>query len=543
MKVTLDGSDSHTTLLWVFWHSLLLYLLSACQVYDPDLARINAIDADTAAVTMVNDSGIQNSDSTRVNDDTRVPGVADCIPNPDDDGTCPLICPEVCDDRDNDCDGATDEGEASDSCVLANAQARCAKGTCTITGCDYPFGDCDRVVANGCETALNNEFNCGGCGISCNELQNAQTVLCIADVCSPSRCEDGFDDCDADPSNGCETSLDTLDNCGGCGVKCDAKSCRGGICSQLDCEPGYADCDRDEDNKCEVSLNSVTNCGRCGNACSAGNASVTCEHGKCAVVKCKPGFDDCDGDESNGCETALDTVTDCGRCDKVCEVSVGVASCGGGVCTSAVCASGSADCDSDIDNGCETSLRTLDDCGMCGQPCTALRENQWVTCETGVCLLADCTAGSYDCDQDPLTGCESSLKDLQNCGECGRICDYDHAIASCSDGSCKMVSCESGFDNCNSDDTDGCETAVTTIDNCGECGRMCPHFEHTITGCSNGQCVVVACEAGWDDCDGDDSNGCETPLNTVENCGGCFFVCNVAGPFCCPNGYCAWWCL
>ncbi len=37
----------------------------------------------------------------------------------------------------------------------------------------------------------------------------------------PIVCELGFGNCDSDPANGCETMLDTVDNCGICGFTCD----------------------------------------------------------------------------------------------------------------------------------------------------------------------------------------------------------------------------------------------------------------------------------------------------------------------------------
>jgi hypothetical protein len=577
----------------VFGYSVLLYLPTACQVYNQELVQSTSEDTGMGVDGAGGDaSGARRDASIADDDDTGVPVVTDCVPNLDDDGTCPMICPEVCDNKDNDCDDLTDEAEASNSCNLANAVATCIDGACAIAECEHLFGDCDDEAANGCETPLNTDTDCGSCGGSCEELQNAEDVLCVEGVCTPTQCVEGFDDCDADASNGCETSLDTLDNCGGCGVICDGLSCQGGICSQLECEEGFADCDGDQDNGCEVSLDSVTNCGRCGHACSAENATVACEEGECVFVKCKPGFGDCDNDESNGCETALNTVTDCGQCGKVCEVPDGVASCAGGICTAAECEEGRADCDGDVENGCETSLRTLENCGVCGQPCTPSYANQTVTCETGVCQLADCETGFYDCDQDPLTGCESSLKDRLNCGECGRLCDYDHATESCSSGSCELIACEAGFGNCNSDVVDGCETDLTTTDNCGECGRLCDYDhatescssgsceliacdsgfdncnsdiadgcetdltttdncgecgrtcqqDHTTFSCTNGQCVIVACESGWDNCDEDDSNGCEASLKSSENCGRCGHQCTLIGPFCCDDGTCAWWC-
>jgi hypothetical protein len=75
------------------------------------------------------------------------------------------------------------------------------------------------------------------------------------------------------------------------------------------------------------------NCGACGNACLRGtNQEAACVSGKC-VTFCNPGFDDCDGDVSNGCERPVASDPDnCGACGRAC------ATCGG---PSAACTDGS----------------------------------------------------------------------------------------------------------------------------------------------------------------------------------------------------------
>lgn len=49
--------------------------------------------------------------------------------------------------------------------------------------------------------------------------------------------------------------------------------------------------------------NSARHCGRCGNTCGRRpNAESPCVDGAC-VVRCRPGFLDCNGDAADGCET------------------------------------------------------------------------------------------------------------------------------------------------------------------------------------------------------------------------------------------------
>jgi len=48
--------------------------------------------------------------------------------------------------------------------------------------------------------------------------------------------------------------------------------------------------------------------------------------------------------------------------------------------------------------------------------------------------------------------------------------------------------------------------------NCGDCGRACPTFAGADTQCNHGRCALV-CHGTTSNCDGDVSNGCETPLS------------------------------
>src|SRR5207248_9472797 len=75
------------------------------------------------------------------------------------------------------------------------------------------------------------------------------------------------------------------------------------------------------DTGCETDVSaSATNCGACGAACpaTAPNAAPTCAMGTCAL-NCKPGFGDCDGVASNGCEVDFSNDNkNCTMCGKAC---------------------------------------------------------------------------------------------------------------------------------------------------------------------------------------------------------------------------------
>lgn len=70
---------------------------------------------------------------------------------------------------------------------------------------------------------------------------------------------------------------------------------------------GFAHC-QSGNTGCETNVRTdVTRCGSCTRNCNTTirNANnVTCNAGTCAYTSCKPGFGNCDGVASNGCECA-----------------------------------------------------------------------------------------------------------------------------------------------------------------------------------------------------------------------------------------------
>jgi hypothetical protein len=61
------------------------------------------------------------------------------------------------------------------ACSFADASASCQNGSCLLGQCNANFADCDLNPANGCETPLNTLSNCGGCGVACSN-PNGSTV-------------------------------------------------------------------------------------------------------------------------------------------------------------------------------------------------------------------------------------------------------------------------------------------------------------------------------------------------------------------------------
>jgi len=130
----------------------------------------------------------------------------------------------------------------------------------------------------------------------------------------------------------------------------------------------------------------------------------------------------------------------------------------------------------------------------------------------------DCPPGQTDCSGV----CVDLDTDKEHCGTCDNPCAFDHAGAACVDGTCQMTGCEQGFADCNDDPEDGCETDLTTNENCGSCGNACEEGEN----CIEGQCTFHCDDLdgdGYEDaaCGGDDCDDGDAGINpgAEEICG------------------------
>ena len=301
---------------------------------------------------------------------------------------------EVCNERDDDCDGAVDEdfdldadpshcGRCDVSCTAgASAAPACTAGVCDLT-CDPGFLDCDADPANGCEAAENEATSCGACGVACG----ASSPVCESDGAGGFRCATG---CTAPAElcgGSCVDTRTSVSHCGGCGMACGSRagataSCVSSGCEYV-CRDGLADCNGMPGDGCETSTRTLTNCNGCGTACGFANASASCTTGTCTFVACAPGFGDCDGDLANGCERPLDTITSCGMCGRTCTYAHAAALCASGSCMRGACEPGWDDCNGMATDGCEADLASTSHCGMCGRTCMAGQ-----SCVGGACMLS-----------------------------------------------------------------------------------------------------------------------------------------------------------
>lgn len=110
--------------------------------------------------------------------------------------------------------------------------ALCIDGTCEIAECNTGFADCDYDASTGCEIHLDTDaLNCGQCGFQCDDLpNNAAAPACIDGECAL-ECAAGWGDCDEIVANGCEIHIasDRL-NCGACNNECNH------VCDESACQ-------------------------------------------------------------------------------------------------------------------------------------------------------------------------------------------------------------------------------------------------------------------------------------------------------------------
>jgi hypothetical protein len=264
------------------------------------------------------------------------------------DGACELECfsePNPFDQVDwRNCNGLVDDG--CETNVLADAKHcgvcgnACAAGTPCIDGkCGCPKG---KIVCFGmCVDPLTDDNHCGGCGNlceppadACDPMPDRTRYGCRAGKCGALKCLEPAADCNADlgaskcGGDGCEVeSLGTKDNCGGCGIKCkDDEECvdegNGRVCAIPCAKAGKTLCPGPQ---CIDLLNDPNSCGACNSPCKpAGpNQQRACKKGVC-FYECLPGWADCNGDTSDGCETNLNVHPgNCGACGNACNIGAG----------------------------------------------------------------------------------------------------------------------------------------------------------------------------------------------------------------------------
>jgi hypothetical protein len=208
-----------------------------------------------------------------------------------------------------------------------------------------------------------------------------------------------------------------------------------------------------------------------------------------------------------------------------------VAASGGGSGELTDCADGHALCG----DACVDIESDAAHCGSCGAACA----------DGEVCAAGKCVSEAGGACAMGQTRCSGTCLDLQadaaNCGACGNACSAPaNSDVACNAGVCES-SCQAGFGDCNGDPTDGCETDLnTTLEHCGACNAGCVAGENVdAAACAAGVCTVGACKTGFGDCDGDVLTGCERVLNFDDgHCSMCGMGCDTGAGQECVEGSC-----
>lgn len=101
---------------------------------------------------------------------------------------------------------------------------------------------------------------------------------------------------------------------------------------------------------------------------------------------------------------------------------------------------------------------------------------------------AACPTGQADCGGD---GHCDELDTLDACGACGAVCSTNNATASCTSGRC-VLACDAGFADCNGDPSDGCEVELgADPEHCASCDASCG----AESDCFQGTCVSILASA------------------------------------------------
>ncbi len=426
-------------------------------------------------------------------------------------GACGNACPadQVCDQGEcaaqcsgglTDCSGGCFDiqidvrhcGECDLPCAVPNAINGCQGGSCTVSGCETGFADCNELPVDGCEIDIKTDpDHCGECGQVCSGFPNA-VPICRNGACAMGACEPGFGNCNGSSFDGCETEIDSnTSNCGACGMACEVwEFCVAGSCTDQ-CPDGLTNCG----GVCMDTVSDPRNCGGCGRVCVFVNATEPgCEQGVCQLGICDEGFGDCNDYPEDGCETLFGSPEHCRACGDRCDYPQAEGLCQEEGCAMGACEAGWTDCNgSDID-GCEIHTSADDEnCGECGLACG----RHWI-CEQGVCEV----------------GCDDSDNDGAAAADCGGTdCDDDHRpthpgapeICDGRDNDCDGV-VDEGFDS----DGDG----YLDVD-------RCPDVELDLQDCDDDDPAIhpdaeEICNGVDDNCDGEPDEGFDSGCGCVD---------------------------
>ncbi len=469
---------------------------------------------------------------------------------------------EACDQQDNDCDGATDEDlvgccNANDQVVCGSNVGECQKGrkTCSQDGvwsectdevkptaelCDAKDNNCD---GNTDEAYVNLGAECqigvGAC-LSLGQLVcgiDQQSTFCnaVAGLSHDELCDNKDNDCDG------ATDEALTQECGNDVGECQkgVQSCFAGVWLACEGEVQSSNeiCDS-LDNNCDHNTDEGFNtrnfCSNGVGECYAEGviACVNDQTSSCNAIA-NPSTDEiCDGLD-NDCDDSTDEDLegcceprdlsycgiDTGECEKgtsTCQANRSWGWCEGATGPSdEICDGLDNNCNSETDEnliGCcspGVSRNCGTDVGECQigtQICWESRE--WGECQNQITSVAEiCDGLDNDCDGTADNGFDL-LVDPLNCGQCNRVCGNQGTSSSrCVAGQCVLQCNRFRFD-VNANPTDGCECTVT---NCGV--EICDQVDNDCDGAVDEDCRSLVMYLSFDNHFNDGSPNANNAVN------------------------------